>query len=68
MKESKQTKSCKRKKIFFSILHFLLLFGPLMFFFPYGFAIGTAVTKISITLFPFLRSSLAVSIPFLPAI
>lgn len=50
MKESKHTKSCKHKKIFFSILHFLLLFGPLMFFFPYGFAIGTAVTKITMGL------------------
>lgn len=50
MKASQQTKKCKRRKIFFSILHFLLLFGPLLFFFPYGFIIGTTVTKVSMGL------------------
>lgn len=50
MKESQQTKSCKVKRKIFSIIHFLLLFGPLMFFFPYGFIMGTAVTKVSMGL------------------
>lgn len=47
MKASKQTKQCRTKKIILGIIHFLLLFGPLLVFFPYGFAIGTAVTKIT---------------------
>lgn len=50
MKDSRQTKSCKTKKIIFGLLHFLLLFGPLLFFFPYGFIIGTTVTKVSMGL------------------
>lgn len=50
MKESQITKKCRAKKTFFSILHFLLLFGPLLFFFPYGFIIGTLTTKVTMGL------------------
>lgn len=50
MKESKQTKSCKTKKIIFSIIHFLLLFGPLLYFFPYAFLVGTVTTKVAMSL------------------
>lgn len=50
MKESQQTKSCKAKKIIFTILHLIFLFGPLLFFFPYGFIIGTPVVKVSMSL------------------
>lgn len=47
MKDSKYTKKCKTKRFILGLVHFLLLFGPLLVFFPYGFAIGTAVTKIT---------------------
>lgn len=50
MKESKQTKSCKIKKRILGLIHFLLVFGPLAFFFPYGFVIGTVTTKITMGL------------------
>ena len=50
MKESQATKNCKGKKRFFSILHCILLFGPLLFFFPYGFIMGTVVSKVSMGL------------------
>lgn len=43
---SERTKQCKRRKIIFSILHFLCLFGPFMYFIPYGYATGEISEKI----------------------
>ena len=43
---SERTKQCKRRKIIFSILHFLCLFGPFMYFIPYGYATGEMGEKI----------------------
>lgn len=60
MKESNQTKACRVKKFIFGLLHFLLLFGPLLFFFPYGFIIGTTVTKVSMGLSVMVSIILAV--------
>lgn len=45
MKESQITKKCRSRKILLGILHFLLVFGPLLFFFPYAFIIATTTTK-----------------------
>lgn len=50
MKESQFTKKSKTKKTVLGILHFLLVFGPLLFFFPYGFIIGTITTKLTMGL------------------
>lgn len=50
MKASKQTKKTKGKKIVLSIIHFLLVFGPLLFFVPYAFITGAIVTKITLGL------------------
>lgn len=48
--ESKRTKQCRALKNLFSFLHFLCLFGPLLFFIPYSFAMGTPVSKIALGL------------------
>ena len=50
MKASKQTKNSKVGKIIFSILHFLALFGPFLYFIPYVFITGEIVSKITIGL------------------
>jgi hypothetical protein len=50
MKESQQTKKTKIKKIILGLIHFLLVFGPLLFFFPYAFIIGETVTKVTMSL------------------
>lgn len=46
---SDRTKSCKFKKNLFSFLHFLCLFGPLLYFIPYGYATGATVEKIAMS-------------------
>lgn len=46
---SKRTKECRNKKIIFSVLHFLCLFGPMLYFIPYSYMIGTTVQKVSLT-------------------
>lgn len=50
MKASKATKKAKTKKIILGLIHFLLVFGPLFFFFPYAFIVGEAVTKVTMSL------------------
>lgn len=41
-----RTKQCKKLKNIFSLLHFLCLFGPLLYFIPYGYITGETVEKI----------------------
>lgn len=44
---SKRTKQCRNRKNLFGLLHFLCLFGPLLYFVPYGFITGETVQKIA---------------------
>lgn len=43
---SKRTIQCRRRKILFSFLHFLCLFGPFIYFIPYGYITGEMGSKI----------------------
>lgn len=43
---SNRTKQCRNRKNIFSLLHFLCLFGPLLYFIPYGYITGETVQKI----------------------
>ena len=47
---SERTKQCKKRKNIFSLLHFLCLFGPLLYFIPYGYVTGDVVEKICLSL------------------
>lgn len=47
--KSTRTKQCIRRKNLFSLLHFLCLFGPLLYFIPYGYITGETVQKISMS-------------------
>lgn len=49
-KESKRTKQCKNLHLLFSILHFLCLFGPFLYYIPYAFVVGATVTKVTLSL------------------
>lgn len=46
---SDRTKQCKILTIIFGVLHFLCLFGPLLYFVPYGYATGAVVEKIAMS-------------------
>lgn len=46
---SKRTKQCLNRKHIFGILHFLCLFGPLLYFVPYGYVTGETVEKIAMS-------------------
>lgn len=46
---SERTKQCRTLKNIFSILHFLALFGPLLYFIPYGYITGETVEKIGMS-------------------
>ena len=46
---SDRTKQCKILTVIFEILHFLCLFGPLLYFVPYGYATGAVVEKIAMS-------------------
>ena len=46
-KISDRTKQCRNLKNLFGFLHFLCLFGPLLYFVPYGFITGETVSKIA---------------------
>ena len=46
---SKRTKQCRLLKNIFSILHFLCLFGPLLYFVPYGYVTGANVEKVAMS-------------------
>ena len=43
---SKRTIQCRNRKIIFSILHFLCLFGPFFYFIPYGYLTGEMGSKV----------------------
>jgi hypothetical protein len=46
---SDRTKQCKILTTIFGVLHFLCLFGPLLYFVPYGYATGAVVEKIAMS-------------------
>ena len=47
---SSRTKDCRRRKWKYTILHWLCLFGPLLYFVPYAFATGETVQKLTLSL------------------
>lgn len=49
VKASKRTRQCRRMTWIFNILHFLCLFGPLLYFIPYGYATGDTVSKVAMS-------------------
>lgn len=46
---SQRTKSCNKRKWLFRFLHWLCLFGPLLYFIPYAFITGETVEKIALS-------------------
>ena len=46
---SDRTKQCRLLKNIFGLLHFLCLFGPLLYFIPYGYITGETVSKIGMS-------------------
>lgn len=46
---SDRTKQCKILTTIFGVLHFLCLFGPLLYFVPYGYTTGDVVEKIAMS-------------------
>lgn len=46
---SDRTKQCRTLKNVFGLLHFLCLFGPLLYFIPYGYITGETVSKIGMS-------------------
>lgn len=49
MKASDRTKQCRNRKNIFGLIHFLCLFGPLLYFIPYGYITGETVSKIGMS-------------------
>lgn len=49
MKASDRTKQCRNRKNIFGLIHFLCLFGPLLYFIPYGYVTGETVSKIGMS-------------------
>ena len=46
---SARTKQCRSLKFIFGLFHFLCLFGPLLYFIPYGYITGETVEKIGMS-------------------
>lgn len=46
---SERTKQCRMLTFVFGLLHFLCLFGPLLYFIPYGYTTGETVEKIGMS-------------------
>ena len=46
---SQRTKQCRILNLVFGLLHFLCLFGPLLYFIPYGYITGETVEKIGMS-------------------
>ena len=46
---SERTKQCRILNLVFGLLHFLCLFGPLLYFIPYGYITGETVEKIGMS-------------------
>lgn len=57
---SERTKQCRTLKNVFGFLHFLCLFGPLLYFIPYGYVTGETVEKICMSFTIILSVVLAV--------
>ena len=57
---SDRTKQCRTLKNVFGLLHFLCLFGPLLYFIPYGYITGETVSKIGMSFTIILSVILAV--------
>lgn len=57
---SDKTKQCRTLKNVFGLLHFLCLFGPLLYFIPYGYITGGTVSKIGMSFTIILSVVLAV--------
>lgn len=49
--KSDRTKQCKKLVILFSILHFLFLFGPMLYFIPYAFITSEPGNKLVLSIF-----------------
>lgn len=49
VKASKRTRQCRLMTWIFEALHFLCLFGPLLYFIPYGYATGDTVSKVAMS-------------------
>ena len=49
MVKSERTKHCACMRNIFGALHFLCLFGPLMYFIPYGYITGETVSKVAMS-------------------
>lgn len=60
MVKSKRTLHCQTMKFIFGLLHFLCLFGPLIFFIPYGFITGEPVEKIGMSFTIIISAILAI--------
>ena len=57
---SDRTKQCRTLKNVFGVLHLLCLFGPLLYFIPYGYVTGETVEKICMSFTIILSVVLAV--------
>lgn len=57
---SERTKQCRTLTTVFGVLHFLCLFGPLLYFIPYGYITGETVSKIGMSFTVILSVILAV--------
>ena len=57
---SDRTKQCRTLKNVFGLLHFLCLFGPLLYFIPYGYITGETVSKVGMSFTIILSVILAV--------
>lgn len=57
---SDRTKYCRTMKNIFGLFHFLCLFGPLLYFIPYGYITGETVEKIGMSFTIILSVILAV--------
>lgn len=57
---SDRTKYCRTMKNIFGLFHFLCLFGPLLYFIPYGYVTGDTVEKIGMSFTIILSIILAV--------
>lgn len=67
MKASDRTKQCRNRKNIFGLLHFLCLFGPLLYFIPYGYITGETVEKIGMS-FTVIVSIMLIAISMLVSI
>lgn len=58
--DSKRTKQCRAFKWLFKILHFLMLFGPFLYFIPYGFSVGEKAQTVGLTAMMVISSILLI--------